>query len=384
MRQAVRFTVNGTPVAIEVDPRMTLADALRQRLDLKGTHLGCEHGVCGACTVLYDGVAARSCLLFAVQAEGSEVVTVEGFGTPDRLHPLQEALSAHHGLQCGFCTPGFLISAYELLRDHPDQADSGELARALSGVLCRCTGYRGILEAVRTIARQHPDGPPPPGNLGRPISFVGTPGALPTPQAGEPEESPPISLDIPTQAPTTVVEVEASVPVPAEELWSFLEDPSRVAGCVPGAELGERLESDVYSGRMALRVGPMTFRFVGRVRIVERDRESRLLRLVAAGMDPRGPAARADLRVRLSRSGAEATRVGAEIRLFLSGRSAQFGRSIVRDVTQRLFEDFVGCLGATAMGGQPTAAELGAGTLLWEAAAAAGRSLRALVRRRSP
>ena len=148
---------------------MTLADALRDRLGLKGTHVGCEHGICGMCTVLVDGQAARSCLLFACQLDGAEVLTVEGLGRPGELHPLQQAFGRHHALQCGFCTPGFLLSAYDLLRHRPEVRPD-ELATELSGVLCRCTGYRNILSAVADVARTHPDGLPAPLNCpGRPL-----------------------------------------------------------------------------------------------------------------------------------------------------------------------------------------------------------------------
>jgi 2-furoyl-CoA dehydrogenase FAD binding subunit len=157
------MTVNGKQVTVAAPPRVTLADALRDRLGLKGTHLGCEHGICGMCTVLVDGQAARSCLLFACQLDGTEVLTVEGLGRPGKLHPLQEAFGRHHALQCGFCTPGFLLSAYDLLRHRPGVAEE-ELAGELSGVLCRCTGYRNILVAVADAARAHPDGLPGPLN----------------------------------------------------------------------------------------------------------------------------------------------------------------------------------------------------------------------------
>jgi carbon-monoxide dehydrogenase small subunit len=148
----VELRVNGTTRRATVPPRLTLADYLRERCGLTGTHLGCEHGVCGACTVLLDGDAVRSCLVFAVQAEGAEVTTIEGLGGPDgALSPLQAAFRDHHGLQCGFCTPGFVVSVTAFLRDHPDPSDD-EIRVALSGNLCRCTGYQGIIEAVRAAA----------------------------------------------------------------------------------------------------------------------------------------------------------------------------------------------------------------------------------------
>jgi aerobic-type carbon monoxide dehydrogenase small subunit (CoxS/CutS family) len=143
----VRFEVNGKAVAVEVEPRVSLADCLRHQLRLTGTHLGCEHGVCGACTIIVDGAAVRSCLMLAVQAEGSKITTVEGLSTDGELTPLQKSFRRHHALQCGFCTPGMLTTAHALLTEEPD-ADADRIRSALSGNLCRCTGYIPIVEAV--------------------------------------------------------------------------------------------------------------------------------------------------------------------------------------------------------------------------------------------
>jgi carbon-monoxide dehydrogenase small subunit len=148
----VRITVNGRTEGASVDARLTLADFLREQCGLTGTHLGCEHGVCGACTVLVDGAAVRSCLMFAVQTHGAEVTTVEGIARPDgELSHVQAAFRDAHGLQCGFCTPGFVVTVTAFLRDHPAPADH-EIKEALSGNLCRCTGYQGIIAAVRLAA----------------------------------------------------------------------------------------------------------------------------------------------------------------------------------------------------------------------------------------
>ena len=150
--ERLQLTINGRTWDTVVESRLTLADFLRERCGLTGTHLGCEHGVCGACTVLVDGDAVRSCLMFAVQADGTEVTTVEGIAEPDgSLSPVQSALRECHGLQCGFCTPGFVVSITALLRDNPDPSDD-EIREGLSGNLCRCTGYQGILKAVRMAA----------------------------------------------------------------------------------------------------------------------------------------------------------------------------------------------------------------------------------------
>lgn len=149
---AVSFVVNGVEIRGSVEPRMTLADFLRDRVGLTGTHLGCEHGVCGACTILVNGRSARSCLMLAVQADGQELTTVEGLQGPDgTLHPVQEAFSRHHALQCGFCTPGFLMSVVEYLEEGPS-SDEKAIRERLSGNLCRCTGYHNIVRAVQELA----------------------------------------------------------------------------------------------------------------------------------------------------------------------------------------------------------------------------------------
>jgi aerobic carbon-monoxide dehydrogenase small subunit len=150
---AVRLSVNGKPYERTVEARITLADFLRHELGLTGTHVGCEHGVCGACTVLIDGRTARACLTFAVQAQGREITTVEGLSPDGKLTVLQQAFHRHHGLQCGFCTPGMLMTLTELLRDNPDPSEV-QVRDALTGNLCRCTGYGGIVAAALDAARR--------------------------------------------------------------------------------------------------------------------------------------------------------------------------------------------------------------------------------------
>src|SRR5712691_2249998 len=154
LKRTVALTVNGKRYEKEVEVRVTLADFIRHYLGLTGTHLGCEHGVCGACTILFDGYSARSCLMLAVQAHGHAIATVEGIAPgPDELHPLQEAFRDNHGLQCGFCTPGILTTLIEFLRDNPDPSEA-QVRIALSGNLCRCTGYQGIVAAALDAARR--------------------------------------------------------------------------------------------------------------------------------------------------------------------------------------------------------------------------------------
>ncbi len=157
MNDQVRIivTVNGTRYERTVEPRLLLSDFLRHELGLTGTHVGCEHGVCGACTVLFDGEPIRSCLMFAVQAHGHEVTTVEGLGTPEHLHPLQQAFWEAHAVQCGFCTPGLLMTLVPFLQENPDP-DEEEIREAIAGNLCRCTGYQHIVDAVRLAASKIP------------------------------------------------------------------------------------------------------------------------------------------------------------------------------------------------------------------------------------
>jgi carbon-monoxide dehydrogenase small subunit len=149
----IAVTVNGTTYERAVEPRLLLSDFLRHDLGLTGTHVGCEHGVCGACTVLFDGQPVRSCLMFAVQANGHEVMTVEGLGTPEDMHPIQEAFREAHAVQCGFCTPGFLMTLVPFLEENPDPTEE-EIREAVSGNLCRCTGYQHIVDAVKLAAEQ--------------------------------------------------------------------------------------------------------------------------------------------------------------------------------------------------------------------------------------
>jgi len=149
----IRLRVNGVEYERAVEPRLLLSDFLRESLGLTGTHVGCEHGICGCCTVLVDGATVRSCLMFAVQADGAEITTIEGLAQGGKLHPLQEAFWDQHALQCGFCTPGMLFSAMELLRENPQPTDP-EIREGIAGTICRCTGYHHIIEAVKSAAQK--------------------------------------------------------------------------------------------------------------------------------------------------------------------------------------------------------------------------------------
>ncbi|MEA2320201.1 MAG: xanthine dehydrogenase YagT iron-sulfur-binding subunit, partial [Solirubrobacteraceae bacterium] len=308
------------------------------------------------CTVLVDGTATRSCLMFAVQAQGSEVTTVEALGRADALHPLQEAFRERHALQCGFCTPGFLMSAYELLRDgvEPDEERNSQ---ELSGVLCRCTGYRGIVEAVRDVAAR--DEPlPEPANLGLPIVVV-SPGVAPPTVPAQREDAAAgatdpkrVNLAVPEGEPNAVVDVSTEVGHPVEATWELLSDFPRMSRCLPGVELSEVLGDDTYGGRAELRMGPLRFTFAGAARVIERDDDGRELRAIGAGQDVSGGGVRADLRFSAEPLDDGRTVVRARARLYLSGRAAQFGRSLVGDVSRQLFEEFGRCVDRTLTTGE--------------------------------
>ena len=383
----ITLTVNGTVVDLDVEPRITLADALRQNLRLTGTHLGCEHGVCGACTVLVDGAAVRSCLIFAVQAQGADVTTVEALGRAEALHPLQEAFRERHALQCGFCTPGFLMSAYELLRDGVEP-DEERIAEELSGVLCRCTGYRGIVEAVRDVAARE-DPLPGPANVGLPIVVVAAGTAPPTVsaqrdaagQAATGSVDPGrFDLSVPQGEPNSVVDVSTEVGHPADATWELLSDFPRMSRCLPGVELSEVLGDDRYGGRAQVRMGPLKFSFAGAAHVIERDDQRRELRAIGAGRDVSGGTVRADLRFSAEPRGDGRTIVRAQARMYLSGRAAQFGRSLVGDVSRQLFEDFGRCVDRTLTTGEvaePTG--LRGGSLAVRAVQARLRTARAAI-----
>lgn len=152
-RRRIMIKVNGVQYERDVETRKLLVDFLREDLELIGTHAGCEHGICGACTVLFNGRSARSCLMFAVQADGAEVTTIEGLAQDGKLHPVQEAFREHHGLQCGFCTPGMLMTSFEFLNETPDPTEK-EARKVISGVLCRCTGYKQVIDSVMAAAAE--------------------------------------------------------------------------------------------------------------------------------------------------------------------------------------------------------------------------------------
>lgn len=356
---SLTLTVNGDEATLDLPPRVTLADALRDHLGLTGTHLGCEHGVCGMCTVLVDGDAARACLLFACQLDGAEVVTVEGLGRPDALHPLQKAFTRNHALQCGFCTPGFLLSAYDLL-DHEPEVAPEQLPQELSGVLCRCTGYRGIVDAVAEVAAEYPEGLPEPGNCGtgRMLGRVGGGGLRPARrEEGDSEAAvtdAPAAIVLPDTEPTIAIEVAEQVAAEPAAVWAVLDDPQRLASCLPGAELTEELGSDRYAGRARVALGPVRLTFAGTAEVTERDADAHRLRVLAQGRDRGGGSVQAAMRLGVVPIDSGGSRLTAQADVYLSGRIAQFGRALAGDVSRHLFAGFATALAQEATGAPAT------------------------------
>ncbi|MEJ2860790.1 xanthine dehydrogenase family Fe-S subunit [Actinomycetospora flava] len=349
----VTMTVNGREVTLAVSPRTTLSDVLRDRLGLTGTHVGCEHGVCGMCTVLLDGEAVRACLLFAVQCEGAALTTVEGLGSADDQHPLQQAFSHHHGLQCGFCTPGMLMSAYDLLAGGTYAQES--LPEDMSGVLCRCTGYRGILAAVADVAREHPDGVPPPraavppaltGRLGNVSGVASQTTSVRSATRSIPE------ITVPSGPPTATVDVRRELTAGVDDVWAVLADMDRLAACLPGAEMTEDLGDDRYRGRAVVALGPVSLRFEGLAHVVEHDPSTHRMRVLAQGADRGGSSTQAVIRLAADANDGGGTTLTADADVHLTGRVAQFGRALAGDVSRRLFEQFADAVDEAAHTGR--------------------------------
>ncbi|GAA4762400.1 xanthine dehydrogenase family Fe-S subunit [Actinomycetospora chibensis] len=350
----VTVTVNGREVTLAVAPRTTLSDVLRDRLGLTGTHVGCEHGVCGMCTVLLDGEAVRACLLFAVQCDGASLTTVEGLGSADDQHPLQRAFSHHHALQCGFCTPGMLMSSYDLLAGGTYSPDT--LPEDMSGVLCRCTGYRGILAAIADVAATHPDGVPPP-RAAVPPALVGrsgsaSVGATLTSDVRKSTGSIPHEIAIPSGTPTATVDVRSELTSEVDDVWAVLADFDRLAACLPGAEMTADLGDDRYRGRATVGLGPVSLRFEGLAHVVEHDPSARRMRVLAQGTDRGGSSTQAVIRLAADPAEHGGTVLWADADVHLSGRVAQFGRALAGDVSRRLFEQFAEAVDEAARTGE--------------------------------
>jgi carbon-monoxide dehydrogenase small subunit len=366
----IALTVNQRAVQASVEPRTNLADFVRDKLDLTGTHLGCEHGVCGACTVLLDGAPARSCITYAVACEGAEVTTIEGLDVDEVVVELRSAFTREHALQCGYCTPGMLVSARDLVLRLPE-ADERLIRVGLSGNLCRCTGYVGIVRAVQSVIDQRrarniapePDGGRKilgPVGSGRSVHdgvdraerIRLVEGDPTSPEAARSVDS------IPDFTPATVLNQHFSVAHPPEQVFAMFDDIASVAACLPGASLTAPPSPQRVEGAIRIRIGPIAATFVGSARL-EWSPADLSGRIVGIGNDRRSRSStQGEIRYRLVpiEQGA-ATRVDLSIGYTLTGMLAQVGRpGLVRDLAARLIAEFAGNLDRRLSGTSPDAA----------------------------
>lgn len=349
---AMTLTVNGKPVDGTVEPRTSLADFLREDLLLTGTHIGCEQGVCGACTVMVDGRPVRSCISLAVSCQGAEVRTVEGYGDDPLMAKIRAAFSRHHGLQCGYCTPGMLATAYDIVRRVPD-ADDARIRKELSGNLCRCTGYSGIVNAVADVLANDPPAPalvPKPrvalneGSASGPAVVTSAPAAA----AASVSSAPLPDRDALKGA--TAMTRSLSIDAPPADVWAVLRDPARVVACVPGASLGAR-DGDRFEGTCTVTVGPMeaSFRGTGELALNETARSGTLRGRGQDSASRSGLDGVLDFGV--TENGAGGTTLRLDMLYRLTGPLAQVGRpALVAEIADRLLARIGAALAAEATG----------------------------------
>ena len=381
-RRELNLQVNGAPVKALVEPRQSLADFLREQCQLTGTHVSCEQGVCGACTVLVDGQPVRSCITLGVACEGRAVQTIEGLEDDAAMEQLRQAFNREHALQCGFCTPGMLISARDIVTRLPG-IDENRLRHELAGNLCRCTGYVGIVRAVAS-------------NLGAAAAR----GAIETPARDLPAAGPFAAFDpVDVGAPETAhgdaaapaqsggpaapgaAQIEESILVQgcdAQRLWQLLEDTKAAAACIPGARI-DKFDGRELTGGVRIAFGPIKADFAGTA-TVERDDATRQAVILGTGTDALSRTrASAKISYRVGADGArpDAARLVIGMDYSVQGPLAQFSRSeLVRSLVRQLVRDFGRNLESMASGGpMKPAAGLNAFSLLWRWLAAKLASL---------
>jgi carbon-monoxide dehydrogenase small subunit len=376
---AVEFTINGRAVTADVEPRTHLADFVRETQTLTGTHLGCEHGVCGACTVLVDGVPVRSCITYAVACSGSRVTTIEGLDDDETGKELRAAFTREHALQCGYCTPGMLISARDLVLRAAD-ADEQAIRVAMSGNLCRCTGYAGIVRAIQSViadrrargvapltgAGRAELGPAGSGN-GKIISSSSRASAAAT-QTRADDAGPALRDQLTDWKPQASFDQSFTVNHPLSEVWAFFGNTAAVAACLPGASLNGDTTARHVAGKIRIKVGPIAAEFHGAAEI-DRDPATHSGTIHGSGRDARSDSAtRGIIRYRLVPASENTTQVNLNVSYRLTGTLAQFSRAdLVHDIATRLIAAFAQNAEARLSGGEhgaAQAAELNAGGLL--------------------
>jgi aerobic-type carbon monoxide dehydrogenase small subunit (CoxS/CutS family)/carbon monoxide dehydrogenase subunit G len=352
------MTVNGSAVRADVEPRTLLADFLRHDLHYTGTHLGCEQGVCGACTVVVDGKIQRSCITFVADCEGVNITTIEGFDDDPIMNELREAFSEFHGLQCGFCTPGILATSRDIVLRLGDVSEEC-IREELSGNLCRCTGYVGIVAAVKKVATGKR---PMPVTAATAVLGKRTDTAVSTtpPAAVEPvrpRQGAP-SASSAAAAGGTSIEEQVRVAASSDQVWTVLSDLRRVVPCVPGAEI-TTLDGDELTGKVRIALGPIKVAFSG-LATVGMDAAKREGWMTGRGRDSgQGSSAEGTARWKVVEDGPNASVIAVSLSWKLSGPLAQFNRGgLVQDVVRRLAATFAANLEA-AITGNPAAAPAG-------------------------
>ena len=365
----IALTVNARAVEASVEPRTHLADFLRDSLGLTGTHLGCEHGVCGACTLLLDGMPARSCITYAVACDGARVTTIEGLDDDEITMELRAAFTREHALQCGYCTPGMLISARDLVL-RLAVPDERQIRVGLSGNLCRCTGYVGIVRAIRSAIEQRrrrgilavPGGGRSalgPAGSGNGAKASTSDVAKAPPARAELQSEYSGALAISDFTPDKIFTDHFTVAYPPERVFDMFGDVAQVAACLPGASLTGAPTPDRIEGMIRVRLGPISANFRGAARI-ERDLENLSGRIVGTGGDQRSRSStQGEIHYRLvAVEQGTATRVELSIGYSLRGMLAQIAREgLVRDLAARLTADFARNLERQLSGVQPAAAQ---------------------------
>ena len=354
----IGITVNGRTVSAAVEPRTHLADFLRDTLDLTGTHLGCEHGVCGACTLLLDDVPVRSCITYAGACDGSRVTTIEGLDDDEIANELRTAFAREHALQCGYCTPGMLIASRDLVLrlDGPDERG---IRVGLSGNLCRCTGYVGIVRAVRSVIEERRKrGILPVAGAGR--RLLGPAGSgcgnstrareLARPAKAETEDPTQVQTcgvaDVPEFVPSKSFDDQFAIAAPPDRVFDLFADIGQIATCLPGVSLVGAPTPERAEAVIRVKLGPISANFHGVARI-EQNRATRSGRIIGIGKDPRTRSStQGQISYRLVPiEGGAATRVELSLGYSLQGLLAQVARDgLVRELTRRLIGDFAGNL----------------------------------------
>ncbi|KXV06917.1 carbon monoxide dehydrogenase [Caballeronia megalochromosomata] len=380
----IELTINDRSVRGDVESRVHLGDFLRDTQNLTGTHLGCEHGVCGACTVLVDGEPVRSCITFAVACDQQKVRTIEGFDDDELMKRLRRSFSIHHGLQCGYCTPGMLITARDIVRRFPD-ADEARIRLELSGNLCRCTGYMGIVAAISAVLADLKENPIAIAQapVTRAVVSDATISALAFETfAAAPASAPQAAVAASTASTDqpatlrkgwTAIDDSFVVPFALDKVWAFMGDLPSVTSCLPGAELVEQ-DGESVKGRIAIKFGPMSANFAGAARLERNDAAHRAV-MRGAGQDNISRSrANGDVTYALSSEDDGArTRVAVTLEYMLQGPLAQFSRSgLVKDFVRRMIADF-GARITAQLGGSATpeaaasasSAKFNAGSLVW-------------------